>query len=106
LIAKAVDPHGALAGGRRSLRQEPAPLPRTGRLSQEELGYRAQLHRTQVGSLERGVRTPRIDTVLRLAGSLSAPVSDLLAGLEWMPGYVEIVGGGFEIAERPELKAA
>jgi hypothetical protein len=56
--------------------------------------------------LERGVRTPRIDTVLRLAGSMSAPVSDLLAGLEWTPGYVEIVGGGFEIAERPELKAA
>jgi hypothetical protein len=33
-------------------------------------------------------------------------VSDLLAGLEWTPGYVEFVGGGFEIAERPELKAA
>ena len=75
-------------------------------LSQEELGYRAQLHRTQVGSLERGVRTPRIDTVLRLAGSLSAPVSDLIDGLEWTPGYVEVVGGGFEITERPELKAA
>jgi hypothetical protein len=51
------------------------------------------------------VWTPRIDTVLWLAGSLSAPVSDLLDGLEWTPGYVEIVGGGFEVVERPELKA-
>jgi transcriptional regulator with XRE-family HTH domain len=62
-------------------------------LSQEELGYRAQLHRTQVGSLERGVRTPRIDTVLRLAGSLSAPMSDLLAGLECDRSFLRAIGG-------------
>ncbi len=41
-------------------------------ISQEELGYRAQLHRTEVSLLECGQRTPRIDTVMRLAGSLSA----------------------------------
>ena len=71
-------------------------------LSQEELGYRASLHRTEVSLLERGVRTPRIDTLIRLAGSLSAPVGDLVAGIEWTPGYTQIVDGGFEVAEQPE----
>ncbi|MBW8060255.1 MAG: helix-turn-helix transcriptional regulator [Solirubrobacterales bacterium] len=71
-------------------------------LSQEELGYRASLHRTEVSLLERGVRTPRIDTVLRLAGCLSVPVGDLVAGIEWTPGYTQIVEGGFKVAEQPE----
>lgn len=62
-------------------------------LSQEELGYRAQLHRTEISLLGCGQRTPRIDTVMRLAGSLSAPVNDLLVGLEWTPGYVKDRGG-------------
>lgn len=75
-------------------------------ISQEELGYRAQLHRTEVSLLECGQRTPRIDTVMRLAGSVSSPVGDLLAGLEWTPGYVEIVEGGFDLAGQPEQGGA
>lgn len=31
-------------------------------ISQEELGFRADLHRTEIGMLERGVRIARIDT--------------------------------------------
>jgi transcriptional regulator with XRE-family HTH domain len=69
-------------------------------LSQEELGYRAGLHRTEVSLLERGARTPRADTVVKLAGSVSAPVDDLLAGLRWTPGRVEVIVGGFELVER------
>lgn len=42
---------------------------RTG-ISQEELGFRAELHRTAVGQLERGMTVPRLDTVVKLAGSL------------------------------------
>ncbi len=71
-------------------------------LSQEELGYRAQVHRSEVSLLERGARTPQVDTILKLAGALSVPVSDLLAGLKWTPGEVKVVGGGFEVARRPE----
>lgn len=37
-------------------------------LSQEEVGFRASLHRTEIGLLERGARTPRIDTLVKLAG--------------------------------------
>ena len=54
-------------------------------LSQEELGFRATLHRTEVGMLERGIRLPRIDTLIKLAGGLDLPPGDLLAGLEWEP---------------------
>jgi transcriptional regulator with XRE-family HTH domain len=59
---------------------------RKAKLSQEELGVRASLHRTAVGQLERGERIPRADTVVKLAGSLSVPSGDLLEGLKWTPG--------------------
>ena len=39
-------------------------------LSQEELGVRASLHRTEIGLLERGERIPRIDTLVKLAARL------------------------------------
>jgi transcriptional regulator with XRE-family HTH domain len=54
-------------------------------LSQEELGFRASLHRTEVGMLERGIRLPRIDTLVKVAGSLGIPPGNLLVGLEWTP---------------------
>jgi len=57
-----------------------------GGISQEELGFLASLHRTEIGMLERGVRLPRIDTVLKLAGALAISPCDLLAGMEWRPG--------------------
>ena len=35
--------------------------------------------------LERGIRLPRIDTLVKVAGSLGIPPGDLLKGLEWSP---------------------
>jgi len=55
-------------------------------LSQEELAFRAALHRTQIGVLERGGRLPRIDTLAKLAGALDVTPNDLLKGILWMPG--------------------
>lgn len=55
-------------------------------LSQEELGVRGSLHRTEIGELERGVRVPRVDTLVKLAGALSVPPGDLLKGIAWLPG--------------------
>lgn len=67
-------------------------------LTQEELSYRAGLHRTEIGLLERGERTPRADTIVKLAAAVSASVGDLFAGLVWKPGKVEVVReGGFEV---------
>lgn len=63
-------------------------------ISQEELGIRASLHRTQIGSLERGGHLPRIDTLVKLAGALSVSPCDLLDGIVWRPGSATV--GGFE----------
>lgn len=66
-------------------------------LSQEELGRRASVHRTDIGDLEGGERLPRIDTLVRLAGALSVSPSDLLEGIEWKPGGN--TAGGFSVAD-------
>lgn len=54
-------------------------------VSQEDLGFLADLHRTAVGQLERGERTARADTVLKLCGSLGVEPSALFEGLSWAP---------------------
>jgi transcriptional regulator with XRE-family HTH domain len=55
-------------------------------LSQEELGFRASLHRTEIGMLERGIRLARVDTLIKLAGAMEIPPAELLDGLDWSPG--------------------
>jgi transcriptional regulator with XRE-family HTH domain len=54
-------------------------------LSQEELALRIALHRTEIGLFERGGRIPRIDTLLKIAGALAIPPSELIEGIEWTP---------------------
>ncbi|HEX7244069.1 MAG TPA: helix-turn-helix transcriptional regulator [Solirubrobacterales bacterium] len=63
-------------------------------ISQEELSFRAALHRTEIGLLERAERVPRIDTLAKLAGALGVRPEDLLAGIRWHPG--DYSPGGFE----------
>lgn len=67
-------------------------------LSQEELGDRAGLHRTEIGMLERGTRLARVDTLMKLTGSLDVSPADLLEGIHWTPPTSS--GGGFSISER------
>lgn len=63
-----------------------AAVRRRSGLSQEETAVRATLHRTEIGLLERGERTPRIDTAVKLAGAIGVPVADLFDGIGWIPG--------------------
>lgn len=56
--------------------------------SQEQLGFKASLHRTEISLLERGSRVPRIDTAVKLAGALEVSPDELLKGIEWRPGSV------------------
>ncbi len=49
-------------------------------ISQEELGVRASVHRTEVSQIERGLRLPRIDTLAKLCGSLGVEPNVLMAG--------------------------
>jgi transcriptional regulator with XRE-family HTH domain len=67
-------------------------------LSQEEVSFRASVHRTEISQLERGLRVPRIDTLVKLQVAVEVSVEDLLAGIVWTPG--EIRQGGF--AEQAE----
>lgn len=66
-------------------------------LSQEQLGLRADLHRTEIGLLERGARVPRIDTLLKLATALDIAPSGLLEGIAWKPGDTR--PGHFELSK-------
>jgi transcriptional regulator with XRE-family HTH domain len=50
-------------------------------LSQESLGHRAGLHRTAIGMIETGQRTPRVDTLVKLAVALDRDPAELLRGL-------------------------
>jgi transcriptional regulator with XRE-family HTH domain len=68
-------------------------------LSQEEVGYRASLHRTEIGLLERGERTPRIDTALKLAGAVEVGLDQLVEGIAWRPGSFR--PGGFAPSGEP-----
>jgi transcriptional regulator with XRE-family HTH domain len=67
-------------------------------LSQEELGIRSELHRTEIGLLERGARVPRIDTLIKIASAMRIPPAELIEGITWAPG--KPVSGTFEIAAK------
>jgi transcriptional regulator with XRE-family HTH domain len=70
-------------------------------LSQEELGWISSLHRTEVGMLERGERTPRIDTLVKVAAALDVPVEcPLLDGITWNPGSTR--AGAFTLSPSSE----
>ncbi len=63
-------------------------------ITQEVLGFRAAMHRTAIGQIERGERMPRADSLIKIAGALGCSPNDLLAGLFWNP--TRIVQGDYE----------
>jgi len=50
-------------------------------LSQEEVGFRADVHPTWISHLESGQSNPTLDTIVRLAAALETKSADLLAGI-------------------------
>ena len=50
-------------------------------LSQEQLAEQAELHWTYISGIERGRRSPTLNTLGRLARALNLPVSRLVSGL-------------------------
>jgi transcriptional regulator with XRE-family HTH domain len=76
-------------------------------LSQEEVGFRASLHRTEVGLLERGARVPRIDTLVKLAGALGVRIDcALLDGIAWNNGRKSTQAGAFTFPPPAEPEQA
>lgn len=74
-------------------------------LSQEELSVRASLHRTAVGQIERGERVARVDTLIKLAGSLEVPPGELLDGMDWDPGGTRLGQYMFDHEEGPDSRS-
>jgi transcriptional regulator with XRE-family HTH domain len=64
-------------------------------LSQQELGRLLGVHRTEISHLERGLRVPRLDTILKLSAGVEASPCELIAGLRWQPGSQDLVGGAY-----------
>ena len=52
-------------------------------ISQEELGFRCELHRTEISLLERGGREPRLGTIMKLCGALDTTPEELCTGIRW-----------------------
>lgn len=67
---------GAIFGGVLQRRRARAGL------SQEELAFRAEVDRTFVSRLERGIRQPTITTLIGLAEALDTPASSLVQETE------------------------
>ena len=59
----------------RRLRQEAS-------LTQEDLGFEADLRRTYVSVLELGQQQPSLTTILKLSGALGRPASEVMALVE------------------------
>lgn len=62
--------------------------------------FARNLHRTEVGMLERGIRLPRVDTLIKLAGSIEVEPGELLRGLDWQPAIPR--QGVFRVGEDGE----
>ncbi|MGD1713081.1 helix-turn-helix domain-containing protein [Hydrocoleum sp. CS-953] len=58
-------------------------------ISQEELGFRANLDRTYISGLERGVRNPSLTALVSLAAGMGISVSELLDNLEAEANNIE-----------------
>jgi transcriptional regulator with XRE-family HTH domain len=58
-------------------------------LTQEDAGIRADLHRTEISQLERGLRCPKADTIAKLAGTLGVEAGEFFEGIEWTPAEIQ-----------------
>jgi transcriptional regulator with XRE-family HTH domain len=68
------------AGTRRERRRFPESKPPG--LNHSE---RAGLHITEISLIERALRMPRLDTIVKLAGALEIEACELFVGMEWQP---------------------
>ena len=51
-------------------------------ISQDELAARADIHRTYVSLLERGIKTPTLETFMRLCAAVDRQPDDFIAALQ------------------------
>ncbi len=51
-------------------------------ISQEELAFKASLHRTYISDVERGYRNISLENIGKIAKALNLKIEDLLKGVE------------------------
>ena len=51
-------------------------------LSQEQLGFESEYHRTYISQLERGQKSTSLKAVFRIAGALGVTASELIGRVE------------------------
>ena len=61
-------------------------------ISQEELATRSKLHRTYVAGVERGIRNPSLNSIIKIAEGLGIAVSALFRRMESMGKHKRNVG--------------
>jgi transcriptional regulator with XRE-family HTH domain len=66
-------------------------------ISQEEMGWRGDLHRNDAGHFERAERMPKAAALLKVAAALEIPMRELLKGMRWRP--TELTPGRYLLAE-------
>lgn len=66
-------------------------------ISQEEMGWRGDLHRNDAGHFERAERMPKAAALLKVAAALEIPIRELLKGMRWRP--TELTPGHYLLAE-------
>jgi len=52
------------------------------KMSQEELAEVSNLHSSYIGQLERGIKTPSVDTIYKITKGLDVTMSDFLRNIE------------------------
>jgi transcriptional regulator with XRE-family HTH domain len=65
-------------------------------ISQEEMGWRGDLHRNDAGHFERAERMPKAEALLKVAAALGIPMRELLKGMRWRP--TEVIPGRYLFA--------
>lgn len=65
-------------------------------ISQEEMGWRGDLHRNDAGHFERAERMPKAEALLKVAAALEIPMRELLEGMRWRP--TEVIPGRYLFA--------
>ena len=72
-------------------------------LDQKEAAKRAVLTRPKLDKIENGEYIPTLDVLIRLAGTYSTSVGDLVSGVTWRPGWVEHSGPAEYLVSEDEI---
>ena len=70
-------------------------------LTQQQLAERAEMDPAEICRYEKGARTPRLDTLVHLAGALGLPASAIVCGEEQVEAEQEIAAIVAALRGRP-----